>query len=279
MKLLTNWYSFLALLGVYLWMPNPFLSPKSLVIAELSHKDIQTLAGGMLLKTPAPLDKKEHKKVALGRKLFNETRFSLNATVSCSSCHNPAFDFSDGRPLAVGMGPTTKNSPSIVNSRYNNWFYWDGRADSLALQALGPLESANEHGSNRGRIVYVVQQRYAKEYEAIFGSFPRALKKWWKDTNKIDAYPRHTKQKPPRSLSSFALATIGSHDKQTDVIYEAASKKQKPQDFLAASASKPNRQDEGWIENYESMPQETQRILDEEFFKIGSLLRPTKKEL
>ena len=40
--------------------------------------------------------------IALGRKLFYDTRLSKDNTVSCASCHNPNLAFTDGRRLRDG---------------------------------------------------------------------------------------------------------------------------------------------------------------------------------
>ena len=41
-------------------------------------------------------------KVELGRRLFYDTRLSLNNTMSCASCHIQALAFTDGKPRSVG---------------------------------------------------------------------------------------------------------------------------------------------------------------------------------
>src|SRR6266849_5548347 len=40
-------------------------------------------------------------KIALGEKLFFDGRLSVDGTVACSTCHNPAHAFTDGRPEGV----------------------------------------------------------------------------------------------------------------------------------------------------------------------------------
>ena len=52
------------------------------------------------------------------------------------------------------------------------FLFWDGRKDSLWAQALGPLESAVEHGGTRAQYARVVVEHYRTEYEEIFGSIP-----------------------------------------------------------------------------------------------------------
>ena len=109
MKLLTNWYSFLALGAMFLWLPNPFLSPISTDTIKVSHSDLQLLSSSFLLNTPEPLTELEKKKAKLlGRKLFFDKSLSLNSQLSCSSCHDPKYDFTDNKPLAVGFGSTEK---------------------------------------------------------------------------------------------------------------------------------------------------------------------------
>lgn len=110
--------------------------------------------------------------VALGRRIFFDPRFSQLESVSCSTCHDPNRHFQDGRPLSQGIGLGLRRTPTIVGAAYSPWLFWDGRKDSLWSQALSPLESAIEHGSNRTRIARVTQRLYRGEYESIFGAMP-----------------------------------------------------------------------------------------------------------
>lgn len=71
-----------------------------------------------------------------------------------------------------GVGSSTTNTPTIVGASNSNWFFSDGRKDSLWSQALGPLENTEEHGSNRMRIIKTVLQKYKTRYEKLFGKTP-----------------------------------------------------------------------------------------------------------
>src|SRR5207244_6787972 len=42
-------------------------------------------------------------KISLGQKLFFDRRLSIDGTVSCSTCHDPAFAFTDRKPTSVGI--------------------------------------------------------------------------------------------------------------------------------------------------------------------------------
>lgn len=108
----------------------------------------------------------------LGRKLFDDPRFSGNGKISCKTCHKPETTFTDNEPLAKGMGTTTRRNMPIIGLAYFKWYFWDGRADSLWSQALGPFENPVEHGTTRCRVALLVVEHYGKEYREVFGSIP-----------------------------------------------------------------------------------------------------------
>lgn len=106
-----------------------------------------------------------------GRALFFDTRFSVNGSISCATCHQPERRFTDGLPKGVAIGMSRRNTPSIVGTAYSPWLYWDGRRDSQWSQALSPLEDPNEHASNRLSVIATVveDKRYWRMYESLFG--------------------------------------------------------------------------------------------------------------
>ncbi|PYP77050.1 MAG: hypothetical protein DMD35_16570, partial [Gemmatimonadetes bacterium] len=109
---------------------------------------------------------------ALGEKLFSDTRLSGNGKVSCATCHLPQKDFQDGTPLAHGVGTTNRRTMPVAGTAYGAWFFWDGRTDSQWSQALGPLESAVEHGGTRTQYAHTIAAHYRAEYEQVFGVLP-----------------------------------------------------------------------------------------------------------
>src|SRR5215208_26434 len=108
----------------------------------------------------------------LGHRLFFDTRLSATGEVSCASCHVPNQDFQDGRPRGVGVGTAARRTMPVAGTAYGAWQFWDGRADSQWGQALGPLESAVEHGGDRTQYAQLVAAEYRREYEAVFGPLP-----------------------------------------------------------------------------------------------------------
>jgi len=109
--------------------------------------------------------------VKLGHRIFFDKRFSGDGTIACATCHQPARGFTDGVSVAKGMGTTTRNSPTIIGTAYNPWFFWDGRTDSQWSQALQPLESPKEHGGTRTGFAKIVfgDPDYRSAYEGLFG--------------------------------------------------------------------------------------------------------------
>jgi cytochrome c peroxidase len=108
----------------------------------------------------------------LGHALFFDERLSGDGKVSCASCHLPARNFQDGKPLAQGAGTTARRTMPIASTAHSPWQFWDGRADSQWAQALGPLESAVEHGGSRTQYAHRVAERYGAEYASVFGALP-----------------------------------------------------------------------------------------------------------
>ena len=108
----------------------------------------------------------------LGKRLFADVRFSRNQAVSCATCHAADLQFQDGLPVGTGVGTGTRWTMPIAGSAHSPWLFWDGRKDSMWSQALGPLEDAVEHGSNRTRIAKLLRTHYKGHYEALFGPMP-----------------------------------------------------------------------------------------------------------
>ena len=85
-------------------------------------------------------------KIELGKQLYFDKRLSKDDTVSCASCHDPKFGFSNGERFATGVGGAKggRSAPSVINSAYYRQQFWDGRAASLEEQALGPIANPIE---------------------------------------------------------------------------------------------------------------------------------------
>lgn len=155
-------------IAVYLLVPRPVWNAQGISVLR------GLWIGSLPALPPDPSNRyaDDPRAAALGRKLFFDTRLSGNGQVACATCHDPAQDFQDGKPLASGVGTTTRRTMTLLGTAYSPWFFWDGRKDSQWAQALGPMESAVEHGSNRTHYAHVIADDYKAEYEALFGSLP-----------------------------------------------------------------------------------------------------------
>jgi cytochrome c peroxidase len=118
-------------------------------------------------------------KIALGQKLFFDGRLSADATVACSTCHDPARAFTDGRPTSVGIKGRIgqRNAPTILNALYNKTQFWDGRVKTLEEQAALPIVNPVEMGQPSldtavARIAAIPE--YQDAFRKVFGGPPNA---------------------------------------------------------------------------------------------------------
>ena len=143
-----------------------------------SAADLKMLRGlwiGALGPPPSDLSNKVADNAAaasLGRALFSDTRLSANGQVSCASCHQPDRAFTDALPTGHGVGTGNRRTMPIASAVYSPWQFWDGRADSLWSQALGPVENPAEHGFTRTEVARVLAAHYRNAYERLFGPLP-----------------------------------------------------------------------------------------------------------
>lgn len=112
-------------------------------------------------------------KAALGKTLFFDKRLSRDATVSCSSCHDPAKGWTDQAPVSTGIRGRkgVRSAPTVLNAAYMTAQFWDGRAASLEEQALAPIENPVEMDFTRGELVARLSaiKGYAPLFRAAFG--------------------------------------------------------------------------------------------------------------
>ncbi len=117
-------------------------------------------------------------KAALGKKLFSEKMLSKDSTVSCASCHKPAFAFADTAAFSTGIGGklTARNTPSVLNMKNRPYFFWDGRAASLEEQSLMPIQNPDEMGLPVEEAVKRLNEsaEYKMLFQKIFKQKPSA---------------------------------------------------------------------------------------------------------
>lgn len=85
-------------------------------------------------------------RVALGKLLFHDNRFSSDGALSCSSCHQQAKGFADNRAVSPGTEGRLgfRNAPTLSNVAYRTSLLMEGGVPNLELQVLAPLDDVNE---------------------------------------------------------------------------------------------------------------------------------------
>lgn len=111
---------------------------------------------------------------AFGEALFFDNRLSANRDASCATCHQPHKGWAGGE---LPGKPAKRSTPSLWNVGSYRWYNWDGSADSLWAQSLGPIENPDEFATSRVTIVRRVmgEQDLRMQYQAVFGALPEVL--------------------------------------------------------------------------------------------------------
>ncbi len=147
---------------------------------------------GPLPPPPIPKDNPNTpEKVALGKKLFWESRLSGDNSMPCVSCHLPALGWGEGSQISRGY-PGNKhwrNSQTVLNSAYYGKLFWEGSVTSLEQQA--PAAAGGGVSGNGDDSVMEMRLRFLPEYVAefkqVFGTeWPRINDAW----RAIAAYQR-----------------------------------------------------------------------------------------
>ena len=148
---------------------DPLAEPKSLQQVGVPVEATRTAIPPDNPQTP--------EKISLGQKLFFERRLSVDGTVSCRTCHDPAFAFTDRKPTSVGVKGRVgqRNAPTILNALYNKTQFWDGRVNTLEEQAALPIVNSVEMGQPNldaavAQIATVTEYRHA--FQQVFGRPP-----------------------------------------------------------------------------------------------------------
>lgn len=167
--------------------------PKAFRVIDVSNELFQTLSPLMVSAAPAgthpvmlrvpqrfpqlrlPADNPlTEEGIALGARLFADTRLSINNTQSCASCHERGRAFADARQFSVGAeGQVGKrNAMALFNLAWHDGFFWDGRARTLREQVLMPVQDKHEMNETLPRVVAKLKDdpSYQAAFRSAFGS-------------------------------------------------------------------------------------------------------------
>ena len=114
-------------------------------------------------------------KVAMGERMYNDTRISLDNTISCASCHilsDGGADEDDERTSEGIYGQFGGvNAPTVYNAVFNVQQFWNGRAKDLQEQAAGPPVNPVEMGDQTWeQIVERLRKdkQLVREFQALY---------------------------------------------------------------------------------------------------------------
>jgi cytochrome c peroxidase len=130
---------------------------------------LDAAAGNIYIPADNPMTRA---KIELGRQLYFDPRLSSDSSISCASCHSPSEGFGAHTRFGVGVGSKEggRNSPVSYNRIVSKLQFWDGRADSLEDQAIGPIANPIEMANTHDDCVAVLAKipGYAVQFQKIF---------------------------------------------------------------------------------------------------------------
>lgn len=99
----------------------------------------------------------------LGKKLFYDPILSRDSTISCGTCHQQQFAFSDGLPKSEGIEKRIgmRNAPGLFNLAYAPYFLREGGVPTLEMQVVVPI---SEHAEMDFNILKVVERMKRDSY-------------------------------------------------------------------------------------------------------------------
>jgi len=113
-------------------------------------------------------------KAELGRYLYYDKRISADETISCATCHEPKYAFTDGAAVSTGIDGKKGNrsAPTVINRAFSLAQFWDGRATTLEEQVKGPMANPIEMGNSHEMVVASLQgiAGYQGLFAKAFGS-------------------------------------------------------------------------------------------------------------
>jgi cytochrome c peroxidase len=156
----------------HLWQPSKAELIKDEALAVTVPSGLQPLTPKIYVPAANPITKGKYE---LGRQLYFDPRVSLNGTVSCATCHNPAKGWTDGMSVSIGIQGQTggRSAPSVLNTVYGKTMFWDGRAPSLEGQAQGPVQNAIEMGRQSYKEIVDRLRKipgYTEQFQKVFGT-------------------------------------------------------------------------------------------------------------
>lgn len=151
-----------SLLLVAAWLATGWLNTREDDRDYQTMLRLQQLTQGIYRDAVRPLPRGalvDPEKLALGGKLFNDPKLSIDGNRACATCHSLSKGGSDHLRHPVGRNGEdgTLKSPSIFNTAYNYLHFSDGRAQTLEDQVRISLTDPVQNGATLDNVVKYVQ--------------------------------------------------------------------------------------------------------------------------
>ncbi|SFZ92802.1 cytochrome c peroxidase [Flaviramulus basaltis] len=127
--------------------------------------------------TPAINKNPTQKQIKLGEKLFSDPMLSANGNMACVTCHIPSKGYADG--LAVNLDnerkPLERNTPSLINTAFQQSFFLDGRSKTLLDQISLVFKNNKEFNTNVHEFSNAILEdsSYIKLFKEAYGQVPK----------------------------------------------------------------------------------------------------------
>lgn len=159
-----------------------------------ANADTATVQAEAAPPPPPPQPQLSDDRARLGQQIFNDTDLSEPRGTACVACHQPNQGFAGNHGSRIGVALGSKpGSLGLRNAPTNSYVgfspvfsfrtedgeteaigghFWDGRADTLELQALGPFLNPLEmnNASKRAVVDKIAAARYAPLFRQQFGA-------------------------------------------------------------------------------------------------------------
>lgn len=146
----------------------PFSTQQTAIAAKAKHLFAEN-AFNVLYFAPDGTTPLTAQQIALGNKLFYDTRLSVNNNRSCGTCHQPGKAFTDGLALnesLLGSKKLLRNTPTLLNAALQPNQFYDSRIAFLEDQAHDVISNEAEMGGKVKDIA--VQLEKDPQYKKLF---------------------------------------------------------------------------------------------------------------
>jgi len=163
-----------------------FMAPFAILLIAAAAEDTALLKQAQGIFQPLPKDMATaefpitRERVELGRSLFFDPRLTIDASMSCSSCHQPAFYGTDAlpKPTGVKQRPHPRHVPTNLNAGTSFVIHWRGDRTNLEDQVFQALTSPITSGQPDEKAVFDRLARipgYPPLFKAAFPDDPQPI--------------------------------------------------------------------------------------------------------